>query len=300
LECRLVGLKQMESGQVEECPIEYLLLLKGSQTIPSKMSYFAASAHRLREIAKNYTIENIAKSVVEQKRQALVEALPERENFIKRGYDYQEAELLAKRTKLRDKSNNGNAAAKAELTKIKDRQHRLLERREEVLVPLRREPELIVPDEVIFLAHALVVPSSDPEDRKRHDEAVEAMAVKVAWDYEVAGGATVKDVSTPVQSIAAGLAKYPGFDLLSIHPGKQERAIEVKGRAGVGDVELTENEWVKACNLRERYWLYVVFDCASPHPRLLRIQDPFGKLIVRAKGSVIINEQELFLAAEGN
>ena len=43
------------------------------------------------------------------------------------------------------------------------------------------------------------------------------------------------------------------------------------------------NEWVAACNLRERYWLYVVFNCASPHPRLLRIQDPFGKLIVKTK-----------------
>ena len=26
-----------------------------------------------------------------------------------------------------------------------------------------------------------------------------------------------------------------------------------------------------------RYWLYVVFDCATPAPRLLRVQDPFAK-----------------------
>jgi hypothetical protein len=71
----------------------------------------------------------------------------------------------------------------------------------------------------------------------------------------------------------------------------------VKGRAGIGDIEITENEWIKACNLRERYWLYVVYECATAHPRLLRIQDPFGKLIVRAKGGVVIAEQQIFEAA---
>ena len=33
-----------------------------------------------------------------------------------------------------------------------------------------------------------------------------------------------------------------------------------------GHVEMSENEWAKACNLRDEYWLYVVFDCATPHP----------------------------------
>ncbi len=87
--------------------------------------------------------------------------------------------------------------------------------------------------------------------------------------------------------------------LLSLRPSGEERGIEVKGRAGVGDIEITENEWVKACNLRDRYWLYVVYECATAHPHLLRIPDPFGTLIVRAKGSVIIDEPEIFAAAEG-
>src|SRR5712691_6109049 len=162
-----------------------------------------------------------------------------------------------------------------------------------------REENEIEPDAVTFLAHALVVPSSDPEDRKRHDEQIEAIAVKVAWAHEEACGAVVKDVSTPAFARAAGLPERPGFDLLSLRPSGEERGIEVKGRAGIGDIEITENEWAKACNLRERYWLYVVYECATAHPRLLRIQDPFGKLIVRAKGSVIIDEPEIFAVAEG-
>jgi hypothetical protein len=89
-----------------------------------------------------------------------------------------------------------------------------------------------------------------------------------------------------------------GFDLLSRRANGEERCIEVKGRRAVGDVQLSENEWAKAANLRERYWLYVVYDCAATHPRLLRVRDPFEKLLVRARGGVIIDEAAIFQAAE--
>jgi hypothetical protein len=72
----------------------------------------------------------------------------------------------------------------------------------------------------------------------------------------------------------------------------------VKGRSGIGDVELTENEWAKACNERDRYWLYVVFDCGSPHPRLLRVRDPFGTLLAISKSSVVISPIEFIKTAE--
>ena len=39
------------------------------------------------------------------------------------------------------------------------------------------------------------------------------------------------------------------------------------------------NEWKQACNLGERYWLYVVFGCATPEPRLYRVRDPFRNLL---------------------
>lgn len=76
------------------------------------------------------------------------------------------------------------------------------------------------------------------------------------------------------------------------------RGIEVKGRVGIGDVELTENEWAKSCTQRERYWLYVVFDCGTPHSCLLRVRDPFGKLVVKTMGGVRIDGPALFRAAE--
>jgi hypothetical protein len=240
----------------------------------------------------------IAAPMAELRRQALRANLEDRVSFTKRGYEFQDAELAAMRAKLTDRVRGGDPRAAHELTTVKERQKAVESRCERSVAALRRKPELIQPDEVRFIAHALVVPSSDLADRQRHDREVERIAVRVAWGHEEDRGCAVKDVSVPAKARLAGLEDWPGFDLLSKHLEGEDRAIEVKGRAGIGDVELKENEWAKACNLRNRYWLYVVYDCASTHPRLLRIQDPFGKLLVKAKGGVVIDEREVFEAAE--
>ena len=101
--------------------------------------------------------------------------------------------------------------------------------------------------------------------------------------------------------------RAPGGDLgaLSsqcVHPdrGVRRRGRTPRGRrlrAGLGEVEVSENEWAKACNLRDGYWLYVVFDCATPRPRLVRVRDPFGRLLATAKGSVVIAGSEILSAA---
>ena len=79
------------------------------------------------------------------------------------------------------------------------------------------------------------------------------------------------------------MGDWPGFDLLSVASTGDRRAIEVKGRARAGDIELSENEWAKACNLRDGYWLYAVYDCATPRPRLVRVWSPFAKLLARSR-----------------
>ena len=63
---------------------------------------------------------------------------------------------------------------------------------------------------------------------------------------------------------------------------------------------MSDNEWAKACNLRGGYWLYVVFDCATPHPRLVRVRDPFAKLLARSRESLTytISQADLIEAAE--
>ena len=98
-------------------------------------------------------------------------------------------------------------------------------------------------------------------------------------------GAEVQDVSNPEKARAAGLSDWPGFDLLSRYPDGEVRSIEVKGRAGRSAVRMEFNEWKQACNLGERYWLYVVYGCATPEPRLYRVQDPFRTLLASEHGA---------------
>jgi superfamily II DNA or RNA helicase len=112
--------------------------------------------------------------------------------------------------------------------------------------------------------------ASDETDRppKRDDE-IETIAVQFASAYE-------RDVRE-VEYLKSVEGDNVGFDLLSLK-GLERRCIEVKGRSGVAAVELTWSEYAKAIELGDDYWLYAVLDCASPAPRLFRIQNPVRAL----------------------
>ena len=157
-----------------------------------------------------------------------------------------------------------------------------------------RPYDLVVFDEAHKLAaHQRRDLSVDKTDRYRLAEALAGLPadepqweLRIAQAHEEVSGATAHDVSRPELARRAGLGDWPGFDLLSIAPAGDRRAIEVEGRARTGDIELSENEWAKACNLRDGSWLYAVYDvCATPRPRLVRVRDPFGKLLVRSRES---------------
>jgi len=301
LECRLVGVRQHEGAEVDLCPVEHLLLLKGGRGMPGAAAQrLAVNAPTLREQAEAFVTERVARDLASQRRRRLLDALRERERFVQRGFDYQEAELATARVKLSEKARSGNTAAAKSLSEIKAQQRSLADRRRRALASIRREPDLVAPGTVTFLAHALVVPTTDSEDRKRHDAEVERIAMDLARASEEAAGATVADVSTPPLARAAGLTDNPGFDLLATHPGGEKRCIEVKGRAGVGEVEISRNEWARACNLGREYWLYVVYNCATGQPDLRRIQDPFVNLLARAKGSVLVQPQQVLEAQEAS
>jgi hypothetical protein len=103
-----------------------------------------------------------------------------------------------------------------------------------------------------------------------NDPVIEAIAVQVAKDYEASRGWVVESVEN----------ENRGYDLLSKRPHPTEpdvfvqaRFIEVKGRAGTGEVALSANEYRTAQRLGEDFWLYVVFDCGTT-PNLNTIQDP--------------------------
>lgn len=152
---------------------------------------------------------------------------------------------------------------------VEDLNHRL-ERR---LKQLDMEQLCTIAD-IDFLGRAWALPH--PERTQPavapmvRDEEIELRAIQEATRYEVARGWVVESVE----------ADNRGFDLISrlphAHDPKtftQVRFIEVKGRAGVGEVGLSSNEYKTAQRLGVDYWLYVVFNCAGT-PELHPVQDP--------------------------
>ena len=298
LESRLIGLRQSENGTMEESPVERLLLLRGAEDFaPSRVPLARLSGNMVSD-ATAFVSEKTLKHLAELHRNRCLDDLPSRLELVNRAFGFRTADLAAERSRLAEKVRGGDSQAEEELSSIKTLQRGLSESRDRHLTRLKDEVNQIQEGEVRFLVHALIVPSQEPEQAKRYDAEVEKIAVKIATAHEESCGAEVKDVSRPGLARRAGLNDWPGFDLLSIRPGNERRSIEVKGRAGVGEIDISENEWARACILQQEYWLYVVFDCASTRPRLIRVRDPFHNLLVKAKGGVVIPSDEVISAAE--
>ena len=305
VESRLVGLRQTGGSSVEEVPVEHLLLLKGADNFAPGSAPLALAAQPLLQEAKKFAEDVIIGGMVQVHQKRIIDDLDDRMGFVARGFDYQAAELAAARSRLNERVQAGDHRVREELARVRERQRSLGAARGRRLDDMRDEPNRIRPGEVEFLVHALVVPSQDPEGTEQYDADVEAIAVEVATAYEKRFNAQVADVSRPERARRAGLTDWPGFDLLSRRPPalnspSEELAIEVKGRRGYGGIELQDNEWANACNLRGKYWLYVVFDCATAHPRLVRVRDPFGKLMAKTRESTVytITESQILDAAE--
>jgi len=102
------------------------------------------------------------------------------------------------------------------------------------------------------------------------DDEIERIAVEAVTAFEAARGWQVQSVES----------ENRGFDLISRRPHPEDpqtaievRFIEVKGRAGIGEVALSSNEYKTAERLKNDYWLYVVYNCATK-PEVHVIQDP--------------------------
>ncbi len=283
LESRLIGLRQDGDGRIETCPLEHLLLLRGAGDVAPGGVPLARVARRLADEAGQWLKEDAVGRLVDEHRAQIEQSLPDRLDWVTRGYDHRTAELLVRRQRVTRQARSGDQRAEAELVRVKDAQRRIAVDRDRRLSLLKTEPALVVAGETEMVAHALVLPTTDAAEREQHDARVEAIGMRIAQAHEEATGATVRDVSRPELARRAGLGDWPGFDLLSTNPAGERRAIEVKGRARAGDIELSDNEWAKACNLRDGYWLYAVYDCATPRPRLVRVNDPFTKLIARTR-----------------
>lgn len=297
LEQCLVAVKQFADNRIEETSVEEMLLLRPAAKVDAASVGFVAQGNTYRLSAEEFVSGALLHRMSDVRRLQATDRLRYTEEYLRRAYDYQESELASARKRFTERAREGDKRALGELERIKQQQRGLYERRDVAIAQARREAELIQPGQVELIATALVQPSTNPEDVKARDSEVERIAMEISMAFEAAAGADARDVSTPEKARLAGLTDYPGFDVFS-RRSDHERAIEVKGRVESGDVELTENEWAKAINLRGRYWLYVVMNCGSSSPRLFRVQDPFGRLLARAKGSVVLSAAAIREVAE--
>jgi superfamily II DNA or RNA helicase len=170
------------------------------------------------------------------------------------------AEFLEVQRVASDTSGLAGNIAQAE-ARLDELNGRLERRREE----LEKERHFTIAD-ITHIGRAWVLPHPERANYAPlvRDDEVECTAVAEVMRYEAARGWQPRDVSDEDR----------GFDILSKHPVSGDvRFIEVKGRANVGEVALTRNEYETAQRLARDYWLYVVFDCAT-QPRLIRVADP--------------------------
>ena len=146
---------------------------------------------------------------------------------------------------------------------------RLERRREE----LAQEKQCLISD-ILHHGRAWVLPHPERKSPSMasmvRDDEIERIAIEAVKAYEDARGWQVESVED----------QNRGFDLISRKPHPEDpktaieiRFIEVKGRAAVGEIALTTNEYKTAERLRNDYWLYVVFNCGSK-PDIHLIQDP--------------------------
>jgi hypothetical protein len=113
----------------------------------------------------------------------------------------------------------------------------------------------------------------DPNVRRQSELAAEDLVV-----------AALKEEGFPEDRIERVGHLKLGFDIRAhriADPATGEvlvKRVEVKGRVRGQAVRLTTNEWYKAQQLADTYWLYVVWDPLGPAPELVRIQNPAIRL----------------------
>lgn len=300
IEHALVAVSQNEAGVVAVRPVEEFLLCEpASGGLPPDAQRLAVSAGARIEEARAFLVGDVAKAKAQQRRDVINADLTTRLNLLRQGFVFEQTELAEARSRWNQKKREGNRAAEQAIERIRELQRAWESRLEEAEQTILREPGLIGVGPVEFLAHVLVRPAGgEQEAAMRYDAEVERIAMERVIAHERAAGADVKDVHTPELALRAGLhTPRPGFDVLSWRPDGTRRCIEIKGRARRGRIHISTNEWSAACNRRGEFWLYGVFDCATPVPQIVAVQDPFGRLLAKTTGFEL-DAEEIFAQGE--
>ncbi|HZT32809.1 MAG TPA: helicase-related protein [Bryobacteraceae bacterium] len=287
---RLIGIRWDAVGEFSSVASNYLLALQPApKALLWKAGTLLLNPEDNASRADSYARMVAETTHLQQLRSALRAQTEAQVDDLLRGFDFQMAALAEKRSDLARRIRLGEEDLAPQLDEVKRQQEQMEAEKARTLLYEQRRPDLIDIAKLERVALALVVPDPTPEAREAYDKDIEAVAMRIARNFEVDRyQARVFDVSAP------NLAR--GYDLESHRASGEKVVIEVKGRAGRGPVQLTENEWPTAANVRDKYWLYVVADCATD-PKLFRVRDPI-RLAFRTRQSFSINIGEIIREAE--
>lgn len=243
------------------------------------------------EDLKNRALSHVIQTLEHYKEELLGER--KRQSEIKQKYgikslDHLILEIDRDLISLYDRKNRGESVDLA----IRNKEERKAEY-ERALVELKEQIEkekslsMNMPQ---FIGVIRVKPAEVVESPMQSDREIEQIGMDVAMRYERENERAPEDVS--LQNL--------GFDIRSTDRDGIVRYIEVKARAGMGDVALTQNEWFKAKRFKGDYYLYVVLNSATK-PELIVIQNPAERLNPEERVEVvryIISEGEIIEKGE--
>lgn len=267
LHSELVCVRQ-QGEQMELVPPEILhdlAPLEGAQSQP-RMNWRPAEEF----VRLQYQLPQRQKKLDDRKKQAQIIR-----DYLQKSYDERIWASQRRAMELRARLEMGEKEVSLALQEA-DREIEQLERRRDECLERLRHIEIVRPGPVRYLGSLFVLPANLVENLQTLVEDLEAkaltekLAMQIVMDYERKRGWEPADVS---------LEKV-GFDIRSLSPadpqtGRREvRRIEVKGRKKGEPVRLTANEWCKARQLRDTYWLYVVWEPHVESPELLTVKNP--------------------------
>lgn len=283
IKAQLCAIAQSSDGQLTLVSPDVLHDLAPALESPPNLTIQPPTPQEQQQVEEWLKVK-IQFATIKQEQQNRASELQIRQDYLQQAMESKIREEQSKQMKLAAKVAAGDETYRVSRDnaqkKVRDLQERYKTKQTEL-----DYLKIVRPGRVAYLGTALVYPGTavvtDCPDM-RNDPEVEAIAMQFVMNYERDRGWQPQDISKDGDG--------SGFDIRSVGvadpaTGKSPvRRIEVKGRAQFNQpVSLTVNEWRKAQQLGDSYWLYVVWGCNTPTPQLLTIQNPARVLAGDAK-----------------
>lgn len=299
VEEQVVGLRRYAAGKIDLVPAHLLLTLYPHETGQARAEDSRSNWPEVETplwqavsdtgLVEAFLLQAVGIPAWERLKQAENERIPDRVAQLRTAYNLRRAELLRQRRLLKEAVDKEVPAAASKLRQCNAELSEIDERSRQAEAELRTSVDRLRLGTPTLYAQALVLSLPPEQAVERRDAQAEAVALaEVIRREEAEGAIKIEDVSAPHLKA--------GFDLKVTRADGTLRYVEVKGRSGEGAVEMTVNEYIQAGNHRDKYWLYVVYNCDTV-PTLYRIFNPFERLIAQQTGAVRITTGQIKAAS---